>query len=128
MRRLFQKSLLDRTKVRGRQGLSGDERVQMRWISIIGFVFFLLFAPLSAEPQKVPVNEFKGRITFARDGQVAVVDQSRYVLVTTDESTYTEGLVEKGAKATVIYRVGDNLALKIYTDREDLAAEEPKKK
>ncbi len=82
----------------------------------------LLVSPALAE--RVPTNTFKGKITFIRGDQTAVVNESSYVLVTVDDSTWKEGLVERGAKATVIYRVGDNLALKIFTDREAPPEEE----
>lgn len=107
----------------GGKGLRVTNVSGMRWISIFGIVLMLLLAPVSAEGNKIPVNEFKGRVTFVRDAQVAVVQGSKYVLVTVDDSTYKEGLVERGVNATVIYRVGDNMALKIFTDKEDPEAE-----
>lgn len=99
-----------------------------RALSIFAMGLALAAGPAAAEDVVVPTNTFKGKITFVKGEQAAVVHQNAYVIVTVNDSTWRQGLVERGAKATVVYRVGDNMALKIWTDHAEPPDEEEEAK
>ncbi|MCA9797302.1 MAG: hypothetical protein KC910_36075 [Candidatus Eremiobacteraeota bacterium] len=99
-----------------------------RALSIFAMGLALAAGPATAEEMVVPTNTFKGKITFVKGEQAAVVYNNAYVIVTVNDSTWKQGLVERGAKATVVYRVGDNMALKIWTDHAEPPDEEEEAK
>ncbi|MBI3925710.1 MAG: hypothetical protein HY319_09230 [Armatimonadetes bacterium] len=82
-------------------------------ISIL-LVLLLLSAALTAQEIQVPVTTFKGKILRVAEDSIILRSGHSYINVTHNESTLVEGNLAPGAQATVVYRVGDNFALKIF--------------
>lgn len=86
-------------------------------VALVGATLASLAGSVGAEEFKPATTTFTGRIMYVRDGQTALASGNAYVIVSSDEATRVEGLVERGARASVVYRVGDNRALSIKTDK-----------
>lgn len=86
-------------------------------LALLGVTLTTLAGPAQAQEIKPATNSFTGRVMYTRDGQTALAAGNAYIIVSSDDYTQVEGLVERGVKASVVYRVGDNRALTIKTDK-----------